>query len=284
MEPKPDFFSAAAASAFQDVTVAQAYQHRPPYPDAVFDILTGLMRDEPQTVLDAGCGTGYLARHLVDRVDRLDAVDLSVAMIEQGKGLPNGAHPRLNWIVGAIEDVTLNPPYALIVAGDSIHWMDWYVVMPRFSRLLTPSGHLAILRLEQLPAPWDEEFWPIRRQYSVIPNFQEYDNIAGLQDRGLFHLVGRQRTAPVPFTQSLDEYIESLHARAALSRERMRPEDAAAFGARVRALVSPVCGDTVDLQVAAEVVWGKPVEPGADQSSDDFLCGGESSTLPRDEF
>jgi len=44
-------------------------------------------------VLDIGCGTGFIARELADRVTHVDALDISPAMIEQGKRLPRGDAP-----------------------------------------------------------------------------------------------------------------------------------------------------------------------------------------------
>lgn len=90
----------------------------------MFNVLVGLIAGEPRTVLDLGCGTGFIARPLAPRVDRVDAIDVSEAMIEEGKRLPGGDHPHLQWIVGRAEDVALHPPYALITAGDSLHWME----------------------------------------------------------------------------------------------------------------------------------------------------------------
>jgi len=234
LQPKPDFLGPHAASAFQDESVAEAYHHRPPYPNEAIDILTDLIVDTPRTVLDVGCGTGYLARHLVNRADRIDALDVSGPMIGHGQLLPGGDHPNLRWIVGSAEEAVLKPPYALIMAGDSLHWMDWDLVMPRFATLLAPHGCLAILGVEQLPAPWDNKLWPIRRRHSVIPNFQYYDLLKGLQDRGLFQRLGEQRTKPVTFIQSLDDYIEAFHGRASFSRERMAPHDVATFHSEVK--------------------------------------------------
>ncbi len=85
------------AEAFQDQSVVEAYRHRPPYPASTFDILTDLLSSPFTAVLDVGCGCGELARHLVERVERVDAVDFSHPMIEQGKQLPNGDHPRLHY-------------------------------------------------------------------------------------------------------------------------------------------------------------------------------------------
>jgi hypothetical protein len=43
MQPKPDFLGYEIAAALQDADVAAAYQHRPPYSPAVFDILATLV-------------------------------------------------------------------------------------------------------------------------------------------------------------------------------------------------------------------------------------------------
>ena len=78
------------AAVFGQPGVADAYQHRPPYPDEVFDLLERLIADRPRAVLDIGAGEGALARPLASRVDHVDAVDASAAMIEAGRRRPGG--------------------------------------------------------------------------------------------------------------------------------------------------------------------------------------------------
>ena len=133
MQPKPEHFGASFAEAFNDQRVVDAYKYRPPYPNEVFDILSGLIIDVPRAVLDVGAGSGDIARQLVDKVERVDAVDFSLHMIEMGKRLSNGNHPHLQWIYGKVEDVPLSPPYALITAGSSIHWTEWSVAFRVFA-------------------------------------------------------------------------------------------------------------------------------------------------------
>ena len=117
MQSKPERFGTEYAEAFKDQRVVDLYRYRPPYPAEVFDILAALIADEPRSVLDVGAGSGDIARHLVDFVERVDAVDFSLSMIEHGKLLTNGDHPHLHWIYGKVEEVPLSPPYALITAG-----------------------------------------------------------------------------------------------------------------------------------------------------------------------
>src|ERR1700726_823812 len=154
MQPGPSRFDRAYAQAFQELQVVEAYRHRPPYPQEVFTLLASLVLDEPRAVLDVGSGSGDIARHIVELVERVDAVDFSQRMIEKGKQLPNGNHPQLHWIYGKVEEVRLAPPYALITAGSSIHWMNWPVTFPRFRFMLTPNGFLALVYRRTLPMPW----------------------------------------------------------------------------------------------------------------------------------
>jgi trans-aconitate methyltransferase len=259
MRPKPASFSQYHASAFQEQSVADAYQARPPYPEAVFDMLANLVTVSPRHVLDVGCGTGFIARNLVGRVDHIDAVDISPVMIEHGRHLPNGDAQSLSWIIGPIETAPLAPPYALITAGDSLHWMKWDVVLPRFAEMLSAHGFLAILGVGQLPAAWDADLLAIIQRYSTIRDYQRVDMVEELVSRGLFEQVGSRTTEPLAFTQSLDAYIESFHGRASFSRERMSVEAAAAFDAEVQALVRRHAPDGVTLQLVTEVVWGTPM-------------------------
>src|SRR5215210_205002 len=103
MLPKPKHLGSEYAAQFADRSVVAAYRHRPPYPAEVFDVLAGLIAAAPhaaRAVLDAGCGTGDVARRLVSKVDRLDAVDPSSAMLEAGRRLPGGDDSHLRWVHG----------------------------------------------------------------------------------------------------------------------------------------------------------------------------------------
>lgn len=264
MTEPPTFLRPYVAAAFQDQEVSASYGLRPSYPPQVFDILLGLIADEAPAVLDLGCGTGFVARPLASLVDRVDAVDVSTAMIEEGKRLPGGDHPHLRWIAGSAEDVELQPPYALATAGDSLHWMDWDVVLPRLAGALSPNASLAILSVDGYLTFEDEALREgvvaLIRRYSTLREWRpDFDLIAELTTGGLFEERGRVETAPVPFRQSISDYVESFHARASLARRRMEPGEAAAFDAALTELLRTRVGDTVELAVRGRVVWGRPL-------------------------
>lgn len=260
MLPKPTHLGPEYAAQFQDPSVVAAYHHRPPFPPETFDLLERLIGDAPRAVLDVGCATGELARPLAARVDRVDAVNWSAGMIERGKRLPGGDRPRLTWIVGKAEEAPLRPPYALVTAGNSLHWLDWAIVMPRFRAALSAHGVLAIVG--QGPAerePWAPGLQELINQMSTNREYRPYDLIAELTERGLFRELGRRRTAPVPFAQSVEDDIEFRCSQNGLSRDRMGHAAAAAFDAAVRELVTPYARDgRLHRSIAAGVVWGEP--------------------------
>lgn len=265
MRHKPKQFSDQHASMFQDVSVVAAYQYRPPYPAETFEILAGLMDKtvSPRRVLDAGCGTGQIAGRLRPVVDQIDAVDISAAMIEAGKRMPYGSDPAINWIVGRLEQIELHPPYALIVAAASLHWMDWEVTLPRFARVLSPNGYLALVEECSPPSVWDNELTPLFAHYSTNQDFQSYNMLtvaAELQARGLFQQAGVMETQPVLFRQPVAAWVEAFHARNGFSRERMGDEKAAEFDQQLYDVIGKYCPTgQVEQLIAARVVFGKPL-------------------------
>ncbi len=259
MQPKPENFGTHYAEAFKDSKVVEAYRYRPPYPQEVFTILASLITDEPKAVLDVGSGSGDIARSLVKLVERVDAVDFSQSMIERGKQLPNGNHPQLHWIYGKVEEVPLTPPYALITAGSSIHWPVWEIAFPRFQRLLSPNGSLALIYRRTLPMPWDTELRRISAPFTDRQGHRGSNAIKELEVRGFFRKQGEMQTAPIPFLQSIDDYIEGLHSRSTFSKERMGQERADDFDRQVRTLLHQFQPDgMLPLQVVASVTWGTP--------------------------
>jgi SAM-dependent methyltransferase len=262
MEPKPSHLGRKYAEQFKDASIVAMYQYRPPYPDEVYAKLLSLIGDQPRTVLDAGCGTGDLCRGLAPAVERVDAVDFSAGMIETGISLPNGRHDHLRWICGPMEEVELSPPYALVTAGESLHWMDWEVVLPLWAQLLTPRGSLALVGRETGPNTWDGVLLEIIGRFSTNREYRPYNLLSELETRHLFRKEGEERTRGVAFTQLGDDYIRSIHSRNGFSRQRMGEAAANAFDEEVRTLLAPhLDAGVLNLSLVGTVVWGKPLAP-----------------------
>ncbi|GLZ81857.1 hypothetical protein Afil01_66640 [Actinorhabdospora filicis] len=246
------------ARVFGHQGVAEAYRHRPPYPDQVFAILGRLATAVPRTVLDLGAGEGALARPLASIVERVDAVDVSAAMIAVGRSRPGGDAPNLRWIHGPAETAGADGPYALATAGASLHWMDLAPLMARLDAVLAPGAQLAIVEHGARDAPWRERLDAVIERYSRNPDHDPAFSVVNVLGE-TFRRAGMAETRPVPFRQPVADFVEGLHSTSALAREHMDARESDAFGREVAEAVGPWIRDGVlDMTVTATVTWGVP--------------------------
>lgn len=250
------------ASRFKDRSLAELYELRPPYPHETYEILLSLLEESQRKVLDVGCGPGKIARTLVDHVDGVDAVDFSQEMIRVGRSLINGDHPNLRWINGPVEEVQLYPPYDMVTAGASIHWMEWDVVFPIFKEMLTTDGYLVIIDGDcPIGSPWHDAELSLIHKYSTNRHHERIDLIQEFVNRGHLEVVGDKPTTPVSFSQPLTDYVQSFHSRESMSKEHMGAENVRAFDAEL----SDILSDYVDndgllsFQLEARITWGRPL-------------------------
>lgn len=245
------------AGTFAHPGVADAYRHRPPYPDEVFTILDDLITDHPRTVLDLGAGEGALARPLAARVEHVDAVDVSAAMVAAGRQRPGGTRANLRWIVGAVETCPLAGPYALVTAGASLHWMATGRVLARLGGVLSEHGVLAVVEHGPRDVPWGDRLTEVIARHSRNPDFDPGYRVA--DELGL---TGRAETAPVRFRQPVGDYVEQFHSTASLARELMPAAEAAAFDRAVEDVVRPWAVDGVlEMWIVATLAWGRLARP-----------------------
>jgi len=245
--------------AFGDREVAALYRHRPPYHAAIFAILARLLV-EPRAILDAGAGTGALARGLVGIAARVDALDPSEAMLDEGRRLPHGDDPRLRWILGRAEDGPVDPPYGLITCGASLHWMDHDLVLPRFKAMLAPGARVAIADTENVyesSAVREESLAVIIRYSPVKDHVSTREMLDGLEKRGAFIVEGRETAPPMSLERSIDDYIGFLQSTSTLNRAVLGVH-AADFERDMRAVFARHGLDRVRYEVVGEVAWGRP--------------------------
>jgi hypothetical protein len=166
---------------------------------------------------------------------------------------------NIRWIESAAETAPLDGLYALAIAGDAFHWMEWGVVLRRVAEALAPDAPFAIASAQLAPIPWNDGLMAIIGRYSVMQDFEPYDFIAMLREQELLSLEGDESVGDEPFARTIDEYIASLHATAGMPSERMVASNAAAFDDEVRQLVTPFAPDgTLRLRASARIVWGRP--------------------------
>lgn len=115
---------------------------RPPYPDAVFDLLVSRCGLRPGTrVLEIGAGTGLAT-------GRLLAAGAHVVAVEPGVDLAailaaTYAGDRLDVRISDFETADLPDGFDLAVAATSLHWLDPVTAVERIARLVRPGGWLA---------------------------------------------------------------------------------------------------------------------------------------------
>jgi SAM-dependent methyltransferase len=256
---RPARLGAQHAAMYHDRSVTLSYRNRPPYPDETIRILAELLPAGCGRVLDVGCGTGAIARPLAALADAVDALDPSAAMLEVGRGLPGGDRSKLRWILGSAEEGVLYPPYGLVVAAASFHWLQWDLVLPRFAEALVENGLLAVVQTRERGGPDLRQLIP---RYSTNQDFSvddDYDWRAELQRRGFLTPVGSRQTAWEAFHQSFDDFVDGQHSLGGLSRERMGSHAVVEFDRELRAILAETypAGQVV-MEVCAIVGWARP--------------------------
>ena len=94
-------------------------------------------RFEPESVLDAGCGTGRVAIELASRGIETVGVDLDAKMLEQARAKA----PHLDWIHGSVADVSIGREFdAVVTAGNVLIFVEPGTETAVVANL---AGHLA---------------------------------------------------------------------------------------------------------------------------------------------
>lgn len=95
-------------------------------------------------VLDVGCGVGSFAARLAHRVEHVDAVDRSAAMIEVAR---QRTPDNVNFILADVMTDPLPGGYDAIFSISALHHMPLEDALLRFASLLRPGGVLAVVAL-----------------------------------------------------------------------------------------------------------------------------------------
>ncbi|MEK6373691.1 MAG: class I SAM-dependent methyltransferase [Acidobacteriota bacterium] len=111
-----------------------------PHEGSLLDLVTPC-----ESALDAGCGSGAVARRLAARCRRVDAVDLSPEMIRVARER-SAARPNVEFHVGDVRDWLRDAArYDCITSMAVLHHMDAREVVPLLVRALRPGGLLLLV-------------------------------------------------------------------------------------------------------------------------------------------
>jgi SAM-dependent methyltransferase len=261
LKPKPKFLGPEYASQFSDRAVATVYRKRPPYPAELFAQLAALVPDSNRSLLDVGAGTGEIAIPMSSYAESVDAVEPSAAMLAVARQQPG--HNQVTWHNLSGEDFGYPERYGMITCAQCLGWMDWEIVFPKFSKALTADGWLVVVDQDALTElSCQQELSQLIARYSTNQDYEPFNLINGLIDRELFDRHGSSTTSCVPFAQSIDYFIDSIHGRNGFSRDRMAPAAAIAFDRAADALLRRTYpSGMIHGSCRATMTWGHPGIP-----------------------
>jgi SAM-dependent methyltransferase len=165
----------------------QYAQHRPKYPDVVYDYLASLAPGH-SLAWDCGTGNGQAAVGLANHFDKVYATDASAEQI-------SAAHPHDNvdYHVEPAEHVSLASDSAdLVTVAVAVHWFDFDRFYSEVKRVLKPGGILAVwtYNLVEISPEIDEVIW---HYYGEIVGKYWPERIRYLEER--------YETLPFPFKE-----------------------------------------------------------------------------------
>jgi SAM-dependent methyltransferase len=169
-------------------TQAKEYaQHRPSYPDAMFDYLASLAPSK-ETAWDCGTGNGQAALALATKFQQIIATDASTTQIENA--FP---HERISYRVEPSEKTTIpSNSVDLITVGTAVHWFDFDPFYAEVRRVGKPGGILAV---------WTYSFPIIEPGIDRWLQHFYWETLAGFWPERIHYLEERYETLPFPFEE-----------------------------------------------------------------------------------
>ena len=175
---------------FQDHFSEQAAQyaeHRPTYPDALFDYLVSIAPAQ-ESAWDCGTGNGQAAVALAERFRQVIATDASAEQIENAF-----AHERVEYRVEPAEATTIAPnSIDLITVGTAVHWFDFDAFYDEVRRVGKPRTVLAV---------WTYFFPIIEPTLDQWVQRYYHETLHGFWPERIHYLEARYRALPFPFAE-----------------------------------------------------------------------------------
>jgi trans-aconitate 2-methyltransferase len=155
-----------------------------------FDLLALVEIRPDLKVVDLGCGTGELTRHLADTLQNSDVtgLDSSSHMLEKARSLSS---PNLHFEHGNQSQLT--GEWDLIFSNAALQWSENHAeLIPRLYERLMPGGQIAV----QVPSNHNHISHQIYRETaseepfkSILTGFQRYAPVLSIDERVIIPAV-----------------------------------------------------------------------------------------------
>jgi SAM-dependent methyltransferase len=121
-------------------------RYRPKYPDSIITTLCDACQLTPDSVVvDVGSGTGFLSELFLRYGNPVIGVEPNVEMRQAGEYYLRHVS-NFRSVDGRAEAIPLEDCCAdFVVAGQAFHWFDRALAHQEFSRILAPSGWVALV-------------------------------------------------------------------------------------------------------------------------------------------
>lgn len=136
------------APAWTDAVREQRIASRRAGTDAA--VIAAVLRDRPASMLDVGCGEGWLARALSAHGCRVTGIDASAALIASARALGGGRFEAMTYAAIGDQAEPLGAPFDVAVCNFSLLEADLIPVLRALRRVLHLRGRLIV----QTVHPW----------------------------------------------------------------------------------------------------------------------------------
>ena len=136
----------STARAIFDSIAALYDRARPSYPTgAVSDLLDVCGVDGSSRILEIGCGTGQLTRHLAPTGAAIRCVEPGSALVDIAR-VNLAGFPNIEFAATTFEELEVSPrSYDVVVSATAFHWIDPSTSFAKAAALLEPGGFLALI-------------------------------------------------------------------------------------------------------------------------------------------
>lgn len=129
--------------------MADVYDARPAYPDALLAAITALATAAGSRVCDLGAGIGHFALPLAARGCAVTAVEPARLMLERLEVAARAQGLSVHALHAAAEAVpVIDSSYDVVLIADALHFLDAEHTGIEVARILAPGGTLAIVTSE----------------------------------------------------------------------------------------------------------------------------------------